>query len=469
MYLRQSSPGQVRDHIGSAAAQRMQEQLAEDYGFREIRVVDGDQGRSGASIGIRSGFDEVCRLVAGDLVGAVFAVTASRLSREMRVFSDLIVLCRHHDTVLVLDGRPRDPSNPQDVGMLHVEGTFAEMDNGLRMQGLRDARRAKARLGKRVTRIPTGWIVGADGAVIFDPETYDAIKELPNLFWTHGSAYAAVAAMRKAGKNLPVRRRGRLDWNVPTVERFMDFLRRPASSGTYVFGRTESATTLPRLPNGHHARKRVAEDQWIKIENYYPAYLTTEEQAEISSQVSRNGFRSKRRPGRGAAFCQGMLTCALCGGTLTVADPRPRTFSHRYQCTAQSARFGSRSCQSLQGRDIDAAVERIVLEAVSAPPVSLLTAALEEARAVERAHASHVEAERVRLLREQESLVDQLTSIDPRNSGVHSLMQRKLEEAIAARAEFERRVASEPMRAPVDGNEGELNELCRIVADLPDL
>ena len=469
IYLRQSSPAQVKDHDGSAAVQRAQEELAGRYGFSDVRVVDEDLGRSGSTTELRSGFQEVCRLVANGWVGAVFAINASRLARQVHAFSELVILCRHHDVVLVIDSRPRDATNPQDVAMLHVEGAFAEMDNGVRMQGLRDARLAKARLGKRVSRLPTGWIAEPDGSVAFDPEVYDAIKELPALFWEHGSARATVAALDRAGKRLPVRRAHRVFWNRPSVDRLLHFLLNPTFAGTYVYGQTESVTNKPKRPDGQHARQRTPPERWITICGYYPAYIEAAEQERIRERLKRNAFRAPGRPGRGPALCQGALICGKCGAALTVADPRPHKLSHFYQCVAESARHGTPPCMSIQGRDLDGAVERAILDALRSPPLTVLTRALTDAREAERVHLAQIEAERARLEYEERRADDRLEAADERNRLVYLRLQLRLEQAIAARAAFERRVAAEPRRPPVEGTEEELRELCRIAADVPAL
>jgi len=469
IYLRQSSPGQVRDNTGSAAVQRNQEQLARDYGFTEIVVIDEDLGRSGRTVDGRFGLQEVCRQVAAGRVGAVFAINASRLSREMRGFSELIVLCRHHDTALVLDGRPRDPGNPQDVAMLHVEGTFAELDSGMRMQVLREARLAKVRLGQRVTRVPTGWILGPDGRPTFDPEVFDVIKSLPAVFWEHGSLRGAVRALIESGTTLPVRVRGVVHQRKPSVDRLLHFLLGAAFRGTYVFGRTESATDRPPLPNGLSARRRVPEDRWITIPGYYPAYMTEEEQERIRAHLGRNSFTRRHRPGPGQTLCQGLLVCARCHKRLTVIDPRPRRGSHRYQCTADSARFSQVPCMSLQGRDVDAAIERLVLPILEAPPLQMLQDALANARAAQRAHEARIESERARLAFEEKRALAQCESVDERNLRVAVHFQRRAEAAIAAREDFERRLAATPSRPPVDGSSDELRALCQMAADVPAL
>jgi hypothetical protein len=67
-----------------------------------------------------------------------------------------------------------------------------------------------------------------------------------------------------------------------------------------------------------------------------------------------------------------LLVCAQCTSRLTVADPGPERLSHYYQCTQRAANFGERVCLTVQGRDVDAAVERTFLAMVTAPPLDTL-------------------------------------------------------------------------------------------------
>jgi DNA invertase Pin-like site-specific DNA recombinase len=90
LYVRQSSAHRVRHNRTSAALQyAMQGRLAA-FGWRTIKTIDDDLGRSAAGGVQRAG-----------KVGAVAAREVSRFARNSRDWQQLIEMCRLVDTVLV--------------------------------------------------------------------------------------------------------------------------------------------------------------------------------------------------------------------------------------------------------------------------------------------------------------------------------------------------------------------------------
>ena len=73
VYVRQSTLGQLRHHPESTARQYALAERAREFGWPEnrIRTIDADQGHSAGEHvkGTRTGFDELCRLLARDQVG----------------------------------------------------------------------------------------------------------------------------------------------------------------------------------------------------------------------------------------------------------------------------------------------------------------------------------------------------------------------------------------------------------------
>jgi DNA invertase Pin-like site-specific DNA recombinase len=64
VYVRQSSPDQVRNNQESRRRQYALQKHAQELGWRDVVVIDEDQGRSGGGTTLRSGFErlltEVC-------------------------------------------------------------------------------------------------------------------------------------------------------------------------------------------------------------------------------------------------------------------------------------------------------------------------------------------------------------------------------------------------------------------------
>ena len=149
VYLRQSSAPQVRDNWGSTDVQRQQDQLARQFGWSDhlIRTIDEDLGRTATTTKHRSGWHEILRLITSGSVGAVFVWTVSRLNRQLRDFEELRILAKLYGVVLVIDGRPADPGDPQDTVLLQVQALLAQHENSQQAAVMKEARAAKARKG----------------------------------------------------------------------------------------------------------------------------------------------------------------------------------------------------------------------------------------------------------------------------------------------------------------------------------
>jgi DNA invertase Pin-like site-specific DNA recombinase len=80
IYVRQSTPYQVRNHLESKERQYALAGRAEQLGFCKVVVIDEDLGRSGTGTQERPGFGRLLASVCQGLAGAVFALEASRLA-----------------------------------------------------------------------------------------------------------------------------------------------------------------------------------------------------------------------------------------------------------------------------------------------------------------------------------------------------------------------------------------------------
>lgn len=472
VYVRQSTMVQVRENWGSTMLQREQQiALARSFGYPEshIDVIDEDLGRSGKSADHRTGWQEMLRRLVTGTYSAVFTTNIARLSREMGDFEELRVIAKLYDVILVVDGRPADPRDPNDTVLLHVQAALAQHDNHSRAQALSSARRAKARTGCVVYPMPIGWVKGSDGSFEFDPAVRSAIAAIYPLFWRVKSVLATTRVLREAGQLVPVRNRTtkRIEWKVPTAWRVRRFLVLRAYAGVYVYGATENRPQLGLRKDGHTKRRPAPEEKQIQLQNHHPAYVTLEEQDRIRAVLKGKRFGFRARPGRGSALGQGLLYCAKCRVRLAVEYPRPR--SHRYLCQKNPTTYARVPCFNVHGPDIDEAVERLVLPRLAAPPLEELQRALAATRAGARAAAESMDAERRRLAYEEQVARDRYEQCDPRFRLVAVDAEERLEQAMQARITFEHRLATAaPAPAPGETDD-ELRTLCEIVHDVPAL
>lgn len=116
VYVRQSTPKQVLDNRESTARQYGLAERAVEMGWSPDRVqtIDSDLGQSAATQGTRSGFQQLCRLLALDRVGGVFGIEVSRLARNTLEWFQLLDLCRVHEVALVEDSVVYLPSRNDD-------------------------------------------------------------------------------------------------------------------------------------------------------------------------------------------------------------------------------------------------------------------------------------------------------------------------------------------------------------------
>ena len=102
IYIRQSTPQQVRENTESTEIQYRLKQRAEHAGWsnHQITIIDDDLGKSGASAEGRLGFQKVLADVGLNRVGIIFGVEMSRLARSCKDWHQLLDLCAIFQTLI---------------------------------------------------------------------------------------------------------------------------------------------------------------------------------------------------------------------------------------------------------------------------------------------------------------------------------------------------------------------------------
>ena len=471
IYMRQSSPGQVRDNQGSTLVQRDQADFARAFGWSEDQIdfIDDDLGKSGSSTALRGGWQRMIDLIDRGVYGAIFVVDISRLTRVVRDFQELQILCRRRNTVPVINGRPVDLNDPTETFFANIQASAAQFDNSTRTKGLRDSRLAKARRGDTVSQLPVGWIENPDGSFDFDPEVKPGLEMVLAIFRRVRSARGTVRVLNDAGTKIPVCRYGKLEFREPTVDRIRAFVTNESYVGRYIFGRTESAQELGVRANGQSYRRPLPREKWIIRENHHPAYYTDADQQLFREILASNGFTMRHRPRHGSALLTGRIECGFCGATMTVCYPAPNHGAHRYQCTAHAGNRAWKSCQSVQGQEVDDAVEAELLVALGSPEEETLRAALEEADADRRQHEGWVKSELSRRQWEVQAARERADGVDSRNRRVKDRYEDELEKAMIALENFEERIRTAAPPPSPDATAEELRELCVLASRVPEI
>ena len=103
IYLRQSTPIQVREHRESTARQYAMADEAVRLGWPPAAVltIDADLGHSGRPGTLRPGFAELVKRVCLGEVGAIFGLEISRFARSSADLQRLLEFCSLTDTLII--------------------------------------------------------------------------------------------------------------------------------------------------------------------------------------------------------------------------------------------------------------------------------------------------------------------------------------------------------------------------------
>ena len=170
VYIRQSTVKQVHHNKESQKLQYNLLNHAKELGFNEVDVIDEDLGIS-AGIGAkkRDGFDNLISMVAVKTVGIIFSRELSRLIRTDKDFCRLVEVCQIFDTLLGDEERIYDLTCIDDLLVLGIKGTLSVVElNQLKLRMI-DGMEEKARQGKMITKLPTGYMFDGERNVMKDP------------------------------------------------------------------------------------------------------------------------------------------------------------------------------------------------------------------------------------------------------------------------------------------------------------
>ena len=219
LYVRQSSLRQVMQNTESARRQYGLSQRATALGWpaERIRVIDEDQGKSGAYSGNRNGFRELMGSIAAGEVGIVLGLEVARLARDNADWHQLLRIAGITNTLILDETGIYDPNDGNDKLLLGVKGTLSEFElQGIKARLVGGQRSAAAR-GALKMRLPVGLAYNDKDDVVLDPDrsVVDAIRLVFDSFRRMGSPgascarpNAAASTPRSAGSSSATVRRG---------------------------------------------------------------------------------------------------------------------------------------------------------------------------------------------------------------------------------------------------------------------
>ncbi|MDR9893658.1 recombinase family protein [Aetokthonos hydrillicola Thurmond2011] len=172
VYLRQSTQIQVEFNRESTQRQYALADRAHSLGWdtTQIKVLDGDLGKSGQTTAGREDFHHLMAAVGLGEVGAVFALEASRFSRSQADWHKLLDICALTDTLIIDHDGVYDPNDFNDRVILGFKGTWSHTElHGMRLR-LQGAKLNKAKKGELRCSPPTGYVYDPQGQLVFDPD-----------------------------------------------------------------------------------------------------------------------------------------------------------------------------------------------------------------------------------------------------------------------------------------------------------
>ena len=476
VYVRQSTPYQVRNNLESKERQYALEGRAQQLGFSKVVVIDEDLGRSGSGIQERPGFGRLLASVCQGLAGAVFALEASRLARNNRDWHHLVDLCALTETLLIDSDGIYDPRQLNDRLVLGLKGTMSEFELGLLRQRAREAFEQKVRRGFALWEVPVGFIRTEEGQIEKTPDrqVQQAIVSVFRKFQQLGSARQATIWFREERILVPKTKPGtagqEVIWGLPSSGRIRQMLKNPCYAGAFAYGKTAARTRIEDGRARQSSRFRKPQKEWkVLLLDHHPGYISWEEylenQQRLETNVAMYEGESSGAVKLGAALLSGLLRCGHCGRKLQVVYSGTSGRVPRYVCRGDRGDRESSRCLTVGSLRLDRAVAQSVLAAIQPAGIEAAVKLTEctQLEDDEKRKALELALERARY--EEKRARRQFDAVEPENRLVAGELEARWNGALAQVAEAEARLAAAG-KAAEPLSERQKQELAALSEDL---
>jgi DNA invertase Pin-like site-specific DNA recombinase len=448
VYIRQSTPKQVRLNTESQHNQRALVERARSLGWaaERITVLDADLGHTASTREGRDDFTHLAAELALSHVGIIFGWEVSRLARNNADWYQLLDLAAVVGALIADIEGVYDPRSYNDRLLLGLKGTMSEAELHMMRQRLNAGRLSKVERGDYVQQLPTGLVRTEQGRVAFDPDEQiqRCIALVFSTFAELGSAMKTLHSLKTHHILLPRHqtsglRKGELLWKEPTESIVVDMLHNPAYAGAFVYGRRPT-DPLRRRP-GHRGSGVVRKpmEEWVTIQQgVYPAYITWEQflrnQERLAENAQEGLAKRMARPGpqgaprTGEALLQGMICCGMCGYRMRVAY-KPQI---RYLCDGLKRHYHEKMCMSLDGSSIEEVVVNAFFDALRPAQLDALQALLAEQAQKEGQLRQYHRDQVTRATYEAHLARRRYEAVDPDNRLVAASLEKGWEEKLLA-------------------------------------
>ena len=452
VYIRQSTPDQLRNNHESRRRQYGLAERARGLGWDEPVIIDDDLGRSGSGT-LRPGFERLLLAVCEGRVGIVLSLEASRLARNGREWHTLLEFCALVGCLLGDEDGLYDPRLPNDRLLLGMKGTLSEMELSTLRQRLLEALRLKASRGELFLTVAVGYVKVGRDRIAKDPD--ERVREAIDLVFRKFTEFRSIRQvhlwLRQEDVLLPaVRISGeerRIVWKPPVYGTVHKLLTNPVYAGAYAFGRTESRVTV------ENGRKRVTRgfrrdraDWDVLIRDHHEGYVGWEEfernQRLIADNANCRGLMARGAVRRGDALLAGLLRCGHCGRRVHVHYSGTKGYCVRYGCRGAHLNHGTRPCIAFGGLRVDAAVGDAVLRLLRPLGVEAALAAIEMRESDQAETRRQVELALTQARYEADLAQRQYDAVDPGNRLVAAELERRWNDRLAEVHRQEERLAT---------------------------
>jgi DNA invertase Pin-like site-specific DNA recombinase len=447
LYVRQSTLRQVAEHGESTQRQYAlrDRAIAAGWPIDRIHVIDRDLGKSGSSSTARDGFQQLVSEVALGKAGIVMGLEVSRLARNSADWHRLIELCALTATLILDEDGIYDPAGFNDRLLLGLKGTMSEAELHILKARMRGGQLNKARRGELEMGPPVGLVYQTDGTIGLDPDAQvqSALRMVFETFERTGSAVQTVRFFREQGLQFPRRLRtgankGDLLWAPPQHSRILQVLHNPRYAGAFVYGRTRTR----HRPDGGVSVVKVARADWqFVMPGIHQGYIDWERfeanQRRLTDNAAAFGGERLSGPAReGPALLQGRVLCGLCGERMGVRYSREHGSTvPTYICQESAVRRAGKTCQTVPGKIVDAAVSALLIEMMTPMTLAITLEVQREletrARETDTARRQHVE----RLRYDAEHARRRYMKVDPDNRLVADTLEAEWNDKLRRHAE----------------------------------
>lgn len=482
LYVRQSSLHQVVKNTESTKRQYALRHRAVALGWplERVQIIDSDLGQSAASAVDRAGFQKLVGEVGMGRVGIVLGLEVSRLARNSMDWHRLLEICALTDTLILDEDGIYDPSHFNDRLLLGLKGTMSEAEIHVLRARLRGGILSKARRGELKTPLPVGLVYDAADRVVKDPDAQvqSAVRLFFETFRRTGSASATVKFFRDEGVLFPRRIRtgphkGELVFAPLVHSRARAILHNPRYAGAFVFGRTRTRRTA----TGGTTLQQLPREEWhTVIPEAHEGYITWAEYEEHGRRLRENaqayGTERRRSPPReGPALLQGLVLCGRCGNRMTVRyhTRAAERIVPEYICQRARIQRNEPVCQRVPGAELDAAVGRLLIEAVTPLTLEVAFAVGDELRAriEEVDHLRRKNVERARY--EAELAERRYRHVDPGHRLVADALEADWNEKLRALADTQETYERQRGADQIVLDESQRAEILTLATDFPRL